>query len=61
LIPPHDDTYRQKPRAGPDGTDYTIEKEIRYVLTSTVDPDNPIGDYLCLSLPDCSDICELTS
>jgi hypothetical protein len=61
LIPPHDDIYRQKPRLSPDGTDYTIKKEIRYVLTSTVDPDNPIGDYLCLSLPDCSDICELTS
>jgi hypothetical protein len=30
LIPPHDDTYRQKPKVSPDGTDYTIEK--RFVM-----------------------------
>jgi hypothetical protein len=56
LIPPPNYSYCQKPRIS-----FEIEREFRYVLTCKVDPDRASEDqnqHVCLTLPDCSDICE---
>jgi len=56
LIPPANYSYCQKPRIP-----FDIEREFRYVLTCKIDADWVSEDrdqHICLTLPDCSDICE---
>jgi len=53
LIPPQNYPYCQKPK-----NPFDVEKEFRYVLTCKVVPELASENHLCLTLPDCSDICE---
>jgi hypothetical protein len=56
LIPPANYSYCQKPRIP-----FEIEREFRFVLTCKVDADRVSENqdqHVCLTLPDCRDICE---
>jgi hypothetical protein len=52
LMPPPGLTHKQKAQS------YEMEREFRYVLTCTSGTEPALKNHLCLTLPDCSDICE---
>lgn len=59
LIAPPEYSYSQKSKSDGEGNSFEEEKEFRYVLKCTVDPERTLEEYLPLRLPDCSDICSL--